>query len=161
MDVAAHAQTGMTLVYRPAMTRRTTLALIAVAVMGLAVGSLTAWRVMNRSSDAEPSWLFSQEASGGTLTPEADGTYTLTLTGVTSNADTLTYTATLITDKVPSGLKALADVPNTQPPASFASASLFIDAAALGCSADSCLSPVEQGILKDLGYSDEPPQSAA
>ena len=220
MDVAAHALTGRTVVYDPAMTRRTTLALIAVAVIGLAVGSLAAWWVMNRSSDAAPSWLFSQAASGGSLTQEADGTYTLTLTGVsagvvaftdrpvrdatiidsnelvqawpnlfagsapnavlvehgadgqqasavltltgvTSNADTLTYTATLITDKVPSGLTALADVPNTQPPASFASASLFIDAAALGCSADSCLSPVEQGILKDLGYSDEPPQSAA
>ena len=84
MDVAAHAQTGMTLVYHPAITRRTALALIAVAVMGLAVGSLTAWWVMNRSSDAEPSWLFSQEASGGTLTPKADGTYTLTLTGVSA-----------------------------------------------------------------------------
>lgn len=201
------------------MRQRRALAWIAVVAVALAAGSLTAWWLTHRSSDVAPSWLFSQGATGGTLTQGADGTYILTLTGVdpevvaftdrpvrdatiidsdelvqawpdlfagsapnavlvehgpggqrasavltligvTSNADTLTYTATLITDKVPSGLEALADSTTAAPPTSFASASLFIDTATLGCTVDTCTSPVEQGILQDLGYTDEPPPSA-
>lgn len=85
----------------------------------------------------------------------------LTLTRVTSNADTLTFGATLITDKVPRGLDTLAASPNSAPPTSFASVSLFIDAANISCSVTTCQSPVETGILQDLGYTVEPPQSAA
>lgn len=42
----------------------------------------TIWWVSNQSREYAPSWLFSHTAEGGSLEPQPDGTFTLTLTNV-------------------------------------------------------------------------------
>lgn len=55
--------------------------LVAVAVAAFVWGARTQWT--NASSDAQASnWLFSQTADAGSIAPNGDGTWTLTLTDV-------------------------------------------------------------------------------
>lgn len=74
---------------RPAVWIATLVAVVLVAAGGT-------WLVLDRTGDdptgepvaavdESPSWLFSHTADGGTLTPNGDGTYALTMTGVDPN----------------------------------------------------------------------------
>jgi hypothetical protein len=59
--------------------------MISLAVGSLLIGALTVgtvWWSTETAKNGELEWLFSQTADGGSFTPNDDGSYTLTLTGV-------------------------------------------------------------------------------
>ena len=59
-------------------------AMAAIVVIAAAFGAV-GWFVGSRSAnDDSPSWLFSHTAASGTVAENADGSYTITLTGVDS-----------------------------------------------------------------------------
>lgn len=55
----------------------------SLAIAGVAVAiAAGVWWSLDQGQDESPNWLFSHTATAGTLTQEADGSYTLTLTGI-------------------------------------------------------------------------------
>lgn len=56
--------------------------LLGVAALVVALIAATLWWTSNQAGDSEPSWLFSHTAEGGSLEPQPDGSFTLTLNNV-------------------------------------------------------------------------------
>jgi hypothetical protein len=101
-------------------------------------------------ADSDPNAVLVEHGADG-----AADSIVMTLRSPSLDERGLTFTAVPLVDEVPVNLARIAGGIKEVPSASFAAASLFMDDAAPGSdcvTGDACESPVERGILCDLGY---------
>lgn len=113
-----------------------------------AVGLVAMWS--DFFADSDPNAVLVEHGADG----EADS-IVLTLSDPSIDEQGLTFTALPLIDEVPAPLVRIAGKLHRSPPTQFSAVSLFIDDAepASDCvSGDSCQSPVERGILCNMGY---------
>lgn len=116
------------------------------------------------TTDFVAAWptLFAGDPPNAVLVERAPGgaaeSVVLTLGTPALGPDGLVFSAQPVAGELPSHLTALADGAGAAKPAEFNSVSLFIDSSGqpFPLSAGQDLSPVERGILADLGYTDTP-----
>lgn len=197
---------------------RRTWILISVLAIALAasVVAISAWE---RRPSSETSWLFTHTSDTGSLASKSDGTFTLTLSGISPrviafsdrperdatiistaglihtwptlfkdsapnavlvehladgdtrslpltllnpkvSTDTITFDARPMVGELPARISEITGTRHSNLPSRFSNVSLFIDNVSQPCATPTdcnLLSPIELGILRDLGYTEQSP----